>query len=123
MQIVALGIIKIAALLFYKRIFVTRNNILNKLIWLLIVIVAVWSVGFFSYYIGACGTHPEAAWSGYIEFAQYCLKTEYFEQAFGISDFMLDTMVLVVPLPSVIPSLSIRSPSSPFARSGGCIPA
>ena len=123
MQIIALGIIKIAALLFYKRIFVTRNDMLNKLIWLPIFIVVIWSIGFFAYYIGACDTHPAAAWSGYIEFAQYCLKTEYFEQAFGISDFMLDTMVLVVPLPSVIFFLSTRSSGSPIARSGGCTPA
>ena len=101
MQIVALAIIKIAALQFYRRIFVTRNGTLNKIIWTLQALIVVWCIGFFGYYPGACDSHPEAAWSGYVGFAQYCIKSEKFEQAFGISDFLLDTAVLVVPLPSV----------------------
>jgi hypothetical protein len=103
LQIPALASIKIAALFFYRRIFVTssKQRVLNWITWILIVIIIIWGMGFTGYYIGACDSHILAAWSGYLGFATYCLKTELFEQAYAVSDFMLDTMVLVIPLPSV----------------------
>ncbi|KAF4635034.1 hypothetical protein G7Y89_g3062 [Cudoniella acicularis] len=102
-QISALSIIKVAALFFYRRIFVasTRSNILNRIIWILMTIIFLWGIGFTAFYIVACGSHVPAAWSGFIGFATYCLDTEKFEEAYAISDFLIDTFVLAIPLPSI----------------------
>ena len=92
---------KVAALAFYKRLFVTSTGILNRAIWILIILTTIWAIGFVTYYAAACGSHPDAAWGGLLPFAQYCIKTELFEEAYAISDFLLDTFVLIIPLPSV----------------------
>ena len=76
-------------------------GILKQIIWILIALTTMWAVGFLTYYVAACGSHPDAAWGGLLPFAQYCIKTERFEEAYAISDFLLDTFVLIVPLPSV----------------------
>jgi len=103
LQIVALATIKVTALAFYRRIFVTRthNTILDIIIWSLLIIVIAWGLGLIGFYIAACGTHVDAAWSGFTGFKTFCLRTERFEKAYAISDFLLDTFVLIVPLPSV----------------------
>ena len=76
-------------------------GILKQAIWILIGLTTIWAVGFLSYYVAACDSHPDAAWGGLLPFAQYCIKTEKYEEAYAISDFLLDTFVLMIPLPSV----------------------
>ncbi|KAF7889887.1 uncharacterized protein EAF02_002302 [Botrytis sinoallii] len=103
LQIWALASIKTAAIFFYRRIFVpsARNSVLNWILLGSIGIIIAWAIGFTAFSVAACGSHLTAAWSGYIGFATYCLRTEKFEQAYAISDFLLDTFVLAVPLPSI----------------------
>ena len=101
-QIPTLALIKVAALCFYRRLFVTsRGRLLNKIIWAIIILTTAWAISFIAFYVAACGSHVKAAWGGYLPFSQYCLTTERFEEAYAISDFMLDTFVLIVPIPSV----------------------
>ena len=103
MQILALGLIKIAALSFYRRIFCPlKPSILNTTIWILICLTVTWTITCIITYVAACGSHPSAAWEGNIPYVLYCGKnTLPFEEAYAISDFVLDVFVLATPIPSV----------------------
>ncbi|CAG8979098.1 hypothetical protein HYALB_00000229 [Hymenoscyphus albidus] len=102
-QILALTLIKLSALAFYRRIFcAVKPSPLNYIIWTLIGLCVAWAIAFVSFYAASCGSHPQATWQGIFPFIQYCLVlSEKFEESFAISDFILDTLVLVVPLPSI----------------------
>ncbi|KAF2755553.1 hypothetical protein EJ05DRAFT_540262 [Pseudovirgaria hyperparasitica] len=102
-QIPALGLVKIAALCFYRRMFcVHRKGSLVVIIWTLIYATILWMIGCVISYALGCGTHPTAAWGGNIPFATYCKDiTLRWEVGFSVTDFVLDTLVLVVPLPSI----------------------
>ena len=117
-QIPALALIKVAALRFYRRIFCpTRAGVLYIAIWILISLVVAWAIGFIVFYVASCGNHPEAAWSGLIEFLDHCRDSETFENSYAISNFLLDTAVLVAPLPSVSTPIPPRSISTSWPRS------
>ncbi|KAM3080819.1 hypothetical protein ACMFMG_004773 [Clarireedia jacksonii] len=103
LQLFALTLIKCSALAFYRRVFCTvRPSLLNTVIWILIIITTAWGIGFIGFYAGSCGSHPSAAWQGNIPFIKYCRDiTPKFEQAFAASDFILDSFVLIIPIPSI----------------------
>ena len=108
LQILDLALIKIAALSFFRRVFcICRPSLLNSIIWGLIFLIIAWAIAFITFYASACGNHPNAAWGGQMEgnvsFARYCLITEPVMQAYAITDFFFDFLVLLVPIPSVAP--------------------
>ena len=59
------------------------------------------ALAFIIAYVTGCGAHPAAAWESQVSYFQNCLKTSQFEDAYAISDFILDVIVLVLPLPRV----------------------
>lgn len=65
-------------------------------------LTTVWALAFIIAYVTACGTHPAAAWESQMSYLQYCIKSLQFEEAYAISDFILDVIVIVLPLPLVI---------------------
>ena len=60
-----------------------------------------WAVALIITYVTACGTHPAAAWESEISYVRYCKSSLHWEEAFAISDFILDLLVLTLPLPLV----------------------
>ena len=68
-----------------------------------------WALAFIIAYVTACGAHPAAAWESQMSYLQYCLKTLQFEEAYAISDFILDVIVLLLPLPLVLHSVPSRT--------------
>ena len=68
----------------------------------------VWVLAFVIAYVTACGTHPAAAWESQMSYLQYCIKSLQFEEAYAISNFILDVIVLALPLPLVIYYVSPR---------------
>ena len=102
LQIPALALIKSAAFSFYRRIFCPhRQGALNSLLGGLIILTVGWGVAMIITYVTACGTHPAAAWESEISYVRYCKSTLHWEEAFAISDFILDVLVLIIPLPLV----------------------
>ncbi|KAF4628103.1 hypothetical protein G7Y89_g10045 [Cudoniella acicularis] len=103
LQLIELSFIKCSALAFYRRVFCSiRPSILNTVIWVLMSLTVAWAVSFIIFYTTTCGTHLDASWEGDIPFLKYCINSaEKFYKAFAISDFILDTLVLLVPIPSV----------------------
>lgn len=49
-----------------------------------------------------CGSHIAALWVGYDVWSVYCsVMSPAFEEAFAISNFLLDLWILLLPLPNV----------------------
>ncbi|KAL8782484.1 MAG: hypothetical protein Q9195_009633 [Heterodermia aff. obscurata] len=102
--ILDLAIIKIAALAFFRRVFCThRPSLLDTIIRTLIFLIVIWAIAFIIFYASACGNHPTAAWEGNAGgvIPLSCRITAQFEEAYAITDFAFDLLVLVVPIPSI----------------------
>ncbi|KAG5982345.1 hypothetical protein E4U55_002036 [Claviceps digitariae] len=97
-SIVCLGSVKASALFFYKRIFCVagRKAALNVIIITLLVIVACWVVTFEILLAFQCGTHFSAPWDG--TQLKYCTMSYPVLQAQAVSDFLLDVLVLIMPM-------------------------
>ena len=102
MQICALCCIKLSVLFFYRRIFcIVKTGILHYLTILGIVLVSAWSVAFFFAFLLECGTSIDAHWGSIIESQSKCNDTFAIELGLAISDFIMDFLLLVLPLPTV----------------------
>jgi hypothetical protein len=95
-QDMAFGLAKLSVLFFYRRIFFTRT--FKALSMALIVLVIMWSLGFFSAYLFRCGTHFWALWAPLIYLVQYCYDSAPMFQALGVSDVVTDILILSLPL-------------------------
>ncbi|KAG6012123.1 hypothetical protein E4U43_007934, partial [Claviceps pusilla] len=97
-SIICLGSVKASALFFYKRIFCVsgRKAALNVIIISLLVVVACWVVVFEFLLAFQCGTHFSAPWDG--TQLKYCTMSYPILQSQAISDFLLDALVLVIPM-------------------------
>jgi hypothetical protein len=103
LQTLSLGFIKATAILFYRRVFYVgrKLDIFNITTMVLFVIIMLWTATFFILDLFACGTHIDAAWTGVASYLKYCHIATAFEEALAISDFILDVIILLVPLPKV----------------------
>jgi Na+/melibiose symporter-like transporter len=106
-----LGAIKASVLLFYRRIFVVDKSdmkSLNNLLYLCtLVIVCLWTTGFTFSFMFACKGNFTAWWTSAVSLITNCVNTLELLFAFGVSDFILDCIILLVPIPMVI-SLSFH---------------
>lgn len=92
------GAIKLSVLFFYRRIFVGRP--FNILSWVMVAIVCSWSVAFFFATVFSC--HPiSAAWGTREQLFTECVKTTVKLDVFVVSDPLLDTFILAVPMPFI----------------------
>ena len=96
---IAFGIIKLAVLTFYQRIFTSRTFMITS--WSSLAIVLAWATSFFFATLFQCHP-PSAVWSTNREalFTQ-CIKTVDMLLGFAISDVITDVMILSLPLPMV----------------------
>jgi hypothetical protein len=103
-QIVALSLIKLGALAFYHRIFAVKFH-RTKFDYILIateVVVGLWAIAMLIMNSLQCGSHISALWTGYDVWSEYCATlSPNFEDAFSISNFILDLWILILPLPKV----------------------
>ena len=103
LQTLDLALIKIAALAFFRRVFCTyRPSLLNSIIWTLIFLIAAWAITVITVFGSAVAKHPNAAWEGDFILERYGFIAKRLEEAFAITDFCFDFLVLAVPIPSVI---------------------
>lgn len=99
----SLGFIKATALLFYRRIFCVgrKRDLFDVSTMVLFVVVMLWTAVFFILDVFVCGTHVDAAWTGVKSYLKYCHIATAFEEGVAISDFLLDLIILLVPIPKV----------------------
>ena len=96
--------IKSSIIMFYRRIFVTsKRSLLHIFSIFMLVIVAIWCIGFFLAWIFGCGTNVAANWGSRIDLAEYCVPrfSGGLSLAYLGSDLAIDIIILVMPLPTV----------------------
>lgn len=97
-QSLAFGLVKLSILYFYRRVFTSRTfNILSTV---LIMLVSVWTVGFFFAYMFRCGTKFWALWALWaplMYLIEHCYDSKPFFYALGISDVVTDGLILSLP--------------------------
>ena len=97
-----LGFVKLSIVSFYRRVFVVSNRGWFSIFTAaFMVLTGAWAVTFFFAFTLACGTHVGAAWGTYDEFRAYCVNTILLDEIYTIVDFVLDLVVLLMPLPLV----------------------
>lgn len=94
----ALGLIKLSVLCFYRRIF--RGRVFDVMNWILIALVVLWTLGFFLVQVFDCRTHFSTNW-GTLRQLQKCLNTFNQLLAYTISDVIMDVFILALPVPLV----------------------
>ena len=112
MQVLALGLVKFSVLFFYRRIFCIGNaRAFSILTIIMITVVALWTSGFFISWVFICRGDPEAYWISFASEAAHCVDTGMLHNAYAISDFATDALILLLPIWPVymIFPLSVRS--------------
>lgn len=98
-SVLAIGLIKLAILLCYRRIFTGRTfSIVNGF---MIGLVVAWMVTFLIASITACGKHINYLWGTYADYSASCIDTFVLTMALAVTDFVIDLMILTEPLPWV----------------------
>lgn len=90
------GLAKLSVLFFYRRIFV--SPVFKAINTALMVIVSVWSVGFFFAYMFRCGTNFWALWAPLKDLLKYCYKSTPYFYAMCVSDVATDVFILSLPI-------------------------
>jgi len=94
--------IKVSALCFYRRLFcIQRPSIFNTFLMCSIGLVTLFGLVFLGWFIGLCGSHPDAIWASEQSFEKYCVKQPEWVLGFSITDFVATCLVMMVPLPTI----------------------
>ena len=104
MLVLALGSVKLSFMFFYRRIFrPSDGKHFDRIMFSVVAIVVAWTISFFFAQMFACGIHFDYLWTTLPDRLDHgkCVKTLILQNAFAISDFITDFIVLVFPLPFV----------------------
>lgn len=98
----ALGCVKLSFLFFYKRVFaISKLSKTNILLIGMIVLIALWMVGFLFTSLFQCKLDFWALWSSPIVVQQHCLNQPKVALALTITDFATDIVIILIPIPLV----------------------
>ena len=118
-MIASYGFCKLSIVFFYRRIFVVSKKDLFDLVTKITVgLTVAWTVAYLCAMGFNCGTKFWAHWGSYFELFTYCVGGHHIYESLLISDFILDVIILIIPLPMVRPS-SHSSLSTPPSSSTG----
>lgn len=98
------GCVKASIVFFCRRLFVAHKG--SPFDWtsgVLLVIIALWSVGFLMAQIVGCGKEVELHWAPLEMVMASGCDVSTPEIAMVISDVILDVLILILPLPAVRP--------------------
>ena len=104
MLVLALGFVKLSFMFFYRRIFrPSDSKHFDRIMFGVVAIVIAWAVSFFFAQFFACGMNFDYLWTTIPNERSHsrCVRTLILQNAFAISDFITDFVVLVFPLPFV----------------------
>ncbi|KAJ4304515.1 hypothetical protein N0V90_000041 [Kalmusia sp. IMI 367209] len=99
-----LGLIKLAVLLFYRRLFVIQRHLSdarNLIISGMIVIVIMWTVGYTFAKVFACGTNWTRPFYDFEFSMAVCVDTIKLGYSFAISDVITDGLIVLIPIPLI----------------------
>lgn len=100
MLVWALGFVKLSILFFYRRVFYTgKAGVFDLATKVSIATVTLWTIGFFLALLLTCGTNIPANWGDVAALQLTCGEPLFtIEDGLGISDFILDLLILVLPI-------------------------
>jgi len=100
---VQLGLTKLSILFFYRRIFCTsKTSFLNLATITMITIVTLWTIAFFFVNLLECGTKLSINWKAtQLQANELCIDEEKMNEGNIFSDFILDVIILLMPLPTI----------------------
>ena len=102
MHTIALGCIKLSILFFYRRIFcTTKSGIFHYITIFGVSVVSAWSIGFFFALLLICGSSIEAQWGSLMTLSAKCSSSPALKLGVAISDFIIDCVIMVMPIPMV----------------------
>lgn len=102
LQIPALTFVKLSFIFFYRRIFcVGHQTFFNTITYIAMAIIIAWAVCFFFVILFHCGKNFAAWWTSIADLNMYCKESLDMQDAWAISDFLTDLIVVVLPLPQV----------------------
>ncbi|MCJ1382385.1 hypothetical protein MMC17_005498 [Xylographa soralifera] len=103
-QIPTLGCIKLAALLFYRRVFYVQSGKLvtfNVLIRIFIGVTILWTIAMIMMNCFQCGINISALWTDPAAYDEYCGYSFPFNIGFAVSNFLLDFLIILLPIPKI----------------------
>ncbi|KAI0417809.1 hypothetical protein F5X98DRAFT_133902 [Xylaria grammica] len=99
---VASGCVKASFLFFYRRVFVAgKDGPAGYLVTGLVVLVAASSAGFFLASLFQCGVRFSALWGSTLEIVRNCEDIMHLALAICITGFILDFIIIGIPIPLV----------------------
>lgn len=103
MDALALGFVKLSFVFFYRRIFAVgnRSQSFNILTILVNIVTVVWMMAFFFAYLFMCKTHFGAFWTSEQAVITHCGRITTTFLSFAVSDFAVDLVIFLLPIPMV----------------------
>ena len=102
LQIVSLGCVKLSFIMFYRRIFCTGQRTWFSISTAIMgVLVVSWTIAFFFVFLFYCGSRPWEEWSTVMNIITYCPHALDDQMALGISDSIMDVVIIALPVPAV----------------------
>lgn len=107
-MVICYGLVKISIFCFYRRIFVSQKRTTFDVITHIVnAVMFLWSLTFVLMVIFDCGSHIFANWGSAADQEAYCAAIGHtMEEGLAGSDFILDVVLNILPIPSVSLSAS-----------------
>ena len=64
-------------------------------------LIVAWTTIFFFMFIFYCGSHTSKEWSTVVDVIKYCSRGVRYQTALGISDSVMDVIIIALPVPVV----------------------
>ena len=111
MQVLHLGFVKLSFIFLFRRIFLVNKYSTFGIASLVTIIVIIsWTLAFFLTFLFACRGSFSAWW---VPLHTTCIATVLFEETFVISDFVMDLIIVMMPMPMVSFFSMLSNPSAP----------
>ncbi|KAF2690572.1 hypothetical protein K458DRAFT_354689 [Lentithecium fluviatile CBS 122367] len=102
LMIASYGFCKLSIIFFYRRIFVvSKKDLFDLMTKGMAILTSAWTIAYLFAMAFNCGTRFWAHWGSYLDLFTYCVGSYHIYESLLISDFILDVIILVLPLPMV----------------------
>lgn len=99
MQILSLGCIKLSFVMFYRRIFCTGVRTWFSISTVIMgVMITTWTIAFFFVFVFNCDSHLSKEWGTVVSVIEYCPNALNNHMAVGISDSIMDILIIAMPI-------------------------
>ena len=98
-NVIPIGLAKCSLLFFYLRVF--RGKLFSVITWATITLAAMWAISFFFSLLFACTPIHLYVREGITTPDVSCINTTQVYYAVSISDFVIDVVILVIPVPFI----------------------